>query len=84
LTFSLPAQAATETLDQFQNGPSSVELAGQMAQTFTAGMTGQLDRVSLATDASPATFTVQVESASGTFPAGTAVLGTSNFRGNYL
>ena len=56
LTFSRPAQAATETLDQFQNGTSGVERVGQMAQTFTAGMTGQLDRISLATDASPATF----------------------------
>jgi len=84
LTFSLPAQAATDTLDQFQNGTSGVELAGQMAQTFTAGMTGQLDRVSLATDTSLATFTVQLESVSGTFPAGTAVLGTSSFSGSYL
>ena len=84
LTFSLPAQAATETLDQFQNGTSGVELAGQMAQTFTAGMTGQLDRVSLSTDTQSATFTVQLESVSGTFPAGTAVLGTSTFSGSYL
>ena len=84
LTFSLPAQAATDTLDQFQNGTSGVELAGQMAQTFTAGMTGQLDRVSLATDTNLATFTVQLESVSGTFPAGTAVLGTSSFSGSYL
>lgn len=83
LTFSLPAQAATDTLDQLQNGTSSVELAGQMAQTFTAGITGQLDRVSLAADTSFATFTVQLESVSGTFPDGTAVLGTSSFSGSY-
>src|ERR1700730_2876909 len=55
-----------------------------MAETFTAGMTAQLDRVSLAPDASAATFTVQLESVSGTFPASTAVLGTSTFSGSYL
>jgi len=84
LSFALPAQAATDTLDQFQNTTSGVEMTGQMAQTFTAGMTGQLDRVSLAADTSFATFTVQLESVSGPFPAGTAVLGTSSFSGSYL
>src|SRR5229473_1229646 len=84
MSFALPAQAATETMDQFQLSNSGVESVGQMAQTFTAGITGQLDRVSLATDTSLATFTVQVESVSGTFPAGTTVLGTSNFSGSYL
>ena len=82
LALSLPAQAApTETMDQSQLSTSGVELAGQMAQTFTAGMTGQLDRVSLATDTSLATFTVQVESVSATFPAGTTVLGTNTTSG---
>src|SRR6266853_5175791 len=84
MSFALPAQATTDTMDQFQLSNSGVELWGQMAQTFTAGMTGQLDRVSLSTDTSLATFTVQVESVSGTFPAGTTVLGTSNFSGSYL
>ncbi len=84
LSFAVPAQAATDTLDQSQTSTSGLESAGQMAQTFTAGTTGQLDRVSLATDTSLATFTVQVESVSGTFPAGTTVLGTSNFSGSYL
>ena len=81
MSFALPAQAATETMDQFQLSNSGVETAGQMAQTFTAGMTGQLDRVSLSTDTSLATFTVQVESVSGTFPAGTTVLGTNSTLG---
>ncbi len=84
LSFAVPAQAATDTLDQSQTSTSGLESVGQMAQTFTAGITGQLDRVSLATDTSLATFTVQVESVSGTFPAGTTVLGTSNFSGSYL
>src|SRR5229473_1840264 len=85
MSFVLPAQATTtDTMDQFQLSNSGVETAGQMAQTFTAGVTGQLDRVSLSTDTSLATFTVQVESVSGTFPAGTTVLGTSNFSGSYL
>ena len=84
LSFAVPAQAATDTLDQSQTSTSGLESVGQMAQTFTAGITGQLDRVSLATDTSLATFTVQIESVSGTFPAGTTVLGTSNFSGSYL
>src|SRR5258708_4939829 len=82
MSFVLPAQATTtDTLDQFQLSNSGVETAGQMAQTFTAGMSGQLDRVSLSTDTSLATFTVQVESVSGTFPAGTTVLGTNSTSG---
>jgi hypothetical protein len=84
LSFALPAQAATDALDQFQNSNNGVENAGQMAQTFTAGMTGQLDRVSLAADASSATFAVQLDSVSGTFPAGTTVLGTTSFSGSYV
>jgi hypothetical protein len=84
LSFALPAQAATDTLDQFQNTTSGVEVAGQMAQTFTAGTTGQLDRVSLVTDTSSATFAVQLDSVSGTFPAGTTVLGTSSFSGSLV
>jgi PKD repeat protein len=84
LSFALPAQAATDTLDQFQNSTSGVELAGQMAQTFTAGMTGQLDRVSLAADTGSATFAVQLESVSGNFPAGTTLLGSSSFSGSFV
>src|SRR5258708_19082492 len=82
MSFVLPAKATTPaTLDQFQLSTSGVEPAGQMAKTFTAGMSGQLDRVSLSTDTSLATFTVQVESVSGTFPAGTTVLGTNSTSG---
>jgi len=83
LSFALPAQAATDTLDQFQNGTNGVESTGQMAQTFTAGMTGQLDRVSLAADTAFSSFTVQVDSFSGTFPAAIAVLGTGSYSGSY-
>jgi PKD repeat protein len=82
LALSLPAQAATDTLDQSQNSALGLENAPQMAQTFTAGMTGQLDRVSLAMDTGFSTFTVQLESVSGTFPAGTAVLGTASYNGS--
>jgi PKD repeat protein len=84
LALSLPAQAATDTLDQFQNSTLGLENAPQMAQTFTAGMTGQLDRVSLAMDTGFSTFTVQLESVSGTFPAGTAVLGTASYSGSFV
>ena len=50
LSFALPAQAVTDTLDQSQTLTSGAEIVPWMAQTFTAGMTGQLDRVSLATN----------------------------------
>src|ERR1700752_3646285 len=84
LSFALPVQAATDVLDQSQTSTAGLESVGQMAQTFTAGITGQLDRVSLSTDTSSATFTVQIYSVVGTFPAGLTLLGTSSFSGSYL
>ena len=83
MLLALPAEAVIETMDQAQTSTLGVENTGQMAQTFTAGMTGQLDRVSLAMDASSSTFTVQLESVAGTFPAGTAVLGTTSYSGSF-
>lgn len=83
---SLPAQAATaDTLDQSQTlvTTGSQQLA-LMAQTFTAGMTGQLDRVSLAADtlySMPVKANIQIQSldAKG-LPSGTA-LGSTPFQG---
>jgi hypothetical protein len=83
LSFALPAQAATETLDQSQPLNGGLESVGQMAQTFTAGITGQLDRVSLSSDAGFAAGTVSIQTVSGTFPAGT-VLGTNSYSVSYL
>lgn len=83
LSFALPAQAVTDTLDQAQPLTMGLESVGQMAQTFTAGITGQLDRVSLPTDTGFAAGTVQIQTVSGTFPAGT-VLGTTSFSASYL
>jgi len=80
LSFAVPAEAATDALDQSQNLTIGAELAPWMAQTFTAGMTGQLDRVSLATSMVAGSGTVAVQSVTGTFPAGT-VLGTTSFSG---
>lgn len=60
-----PVQAATtnDTLDQSQTVMISLERTGLMAQTFTAGKSGTLDRVSLASDTSfgAATETVQIQ-----------------------
>ncbi len=84
LSLSLPAQAAADSLDQFQFATTSFQPAPQMAQTFTARMTGQLDRVQLASDT--LTFngivrlTVQIQSATEAGPSGT-VLGTTSFLG---
>ena len=80
LSFALPAQAVTDTLDQSQTLASGAEIVPWMAQTFTAGMTGQLDRVSLATYMYAGSGTVAVQSVTGTFPAGTT-LGTMSFSG---
>jgi hypothetical protein len=80
LSLGLPVQAATDTLDQSQTLTIGAELAPWMAQTFTAGMTGQLDRVSLVTAMVAGSGTVAIESVTGVFPAGT-VLGTTSFSG---
>jgi PKD repeat protein len=78
LSLALPVQAVTGTLDQSQNLTIGGEQTPWMAQTFTAGMTGQLDRVSLATSMVAGSGTVTIQSVTGTFPAGTD-LGTMSF-----
>jgi hypothetical protein len=81
LAFALPAQAVTDTLDQSQSLTTGSEASPWMAQTFTAGMTGQLDRVSLATYLQySGSGTVAIQSVTGAFPAGTT-LGTTFFSG---
>jgi PKD repeat protein len=82
LSFSVPAQAVTDVVDQSQTLTLSAESVGQMAQTFTAGMTGRLDRVSLYSASSFASGTIQIQTVSGVFPAGT-VLDTTSFGGSY-
>src|SRR5437588_6784030 len=82
ISASAPAQATTDALDQSQvliiSYQNSLKL---LAQTFTAGATGGLDRVSLAADTTFANIsvTIQTVSANGA-PSGT-VLGMSNFSG---
>src|ERR1019366_986480 len=50
LSLSMPAPAATDVVDQSQTNTSGFENTTQMAQTFTAGMTGRMDLVSLSSD----------------------------------
>ncbi len=83
LAFSVPAQATTDVVDQSQTNTSGFENTTQMAQTFTAGMTGRLDRVSLSSDTGFASGSVQIQSVTGAFPAGT-VLATTSFSASYL
>ena len=83
LSFTLPAQAATDVVDQSQTLNGGLESVGQMAETFTAGMTGQLDRVSLSTDTGFAAGTVSIQTVTGTFPAGT-VLGSTPYNVSFL
>lgn len=78
-----PAQAAGDVLDQSQQVVTSFNsLRSPMAQTFTAGTNGQIDRVSLmvATTSGAVAATVQIQSVSAGKPNGT-VLGTSSFAG---
>jgi PKD repeat protein len=79
LSLALPVQAALPgALDQSQNLTIGAEQAPWMAQTFTAGMSGQLSGVSLATSMVAGSGTVTIQSVTGTFPAGMA-LGTMSF-----
>lgn len=83
LSLSVPAQAATDVVDQSQTNTFGFENTTQMAQTFTAGMTGRMDLVSLSSDAGFASGVVQIQSVTGAFPAGT-VLGSTSFSASYL
>jgi PKD repeat protein len=80
LSLALPVEAATDTLDQSQNLTIGAEQTPWMAQTFTAGMTGQLDRVSLASFTLAGAGTVTIQSLTGVFPAGSD-LGTTSLSG---
>lgn len=82
LSLTLPVQAATDSVDQSQTISTSFQRLGLMAQTFTAEVSGDVDRVSLASDTSFGfvKLTVQIQSVSGGAPSGT-VLGSSSFQG---
>ena len=78
------AQASGDALDQSQTVATGANsLRTPMAQTFTAGSTGSIDRVSLmvATMSGPVTAAVQLQTVSGGKPSGN-VLGTSTFSGS--
>jgi len=79
-----PVQAAGDAIDQSQliaTGANS--LRTPMAQTFTAGATSNIDRVSLmiSTTVGAVTATVQLRTVSGGKPTAT-VLGSSSFTGS--
>ena len=82
LASAIPAQAAGDTPDQslLMNPPRSQQSnLPVLAQTFTAGVTGQVDRVSLQSDSAGGfpgvTVTIQNVAADGT--PGSQVLGTA-------
>lgn len=83
VSFAFPAQAAADALDQSQTLLLNSQRLSLMAQTFTAGSSGQLDRVSLASDTSFGTvrlnLSIQTLAPSGA-PSGTA-LATTTFLG---
>jgi hypothetical protein len=84
LVSSLPAYAAGDTLDQAQTLTIGLQRQIPMlAQTFTAGMSGKLDRVSLAYDTSSTTnlrVSIQTTGANGA-PSGTAIAGPVAWQG---
>ena len=85
LAIAAPAGAAVDTLDQFQTDTktSVTDNNTQMlAQTFTAGMTGQIDRVSVFIGQNFTTGggTVEIQSATGGLPSGTT-LGSASYAG---
>jgi hypothetical protein len=81
LAVTVPAQAAGDAIDQSQQVATGANsLKSPMAQTFTAGANGQVDRVSLMI-AGSVSATVQIETVTGGKPSGT-VLGTSTFTGS--
>ena len=88
LAIAVPAQATTDTLDQSQTlTMSSQRQITFLAQTFTAGMSGQLDRVSLAADTTTGfaniRVSIQTVSASGT-PSGTTLGSPSALSGSFV
>src|SRR5215471_7187981 len=78
LTSIVSAQAA-DTLDQKQALDTGANtLRTPMAQTFTAGSTGQIDRISLEQFFPSLTETVQIQAVTNGKPNG-SVLGSSSF-----
>ena len=81
LAVAFPAQAATDSLDQAQTSMAFPQSLGLMAQTFTAGTTGPLDRVSLASYTGFAKISISIQSvATDGTPSGTD-LGSTSFMG---
>jgi len=82
MSMAVPVQAVTDSVDQSQTISTSFQRLGLMGQTFTAGVSGEVDRVSLASDTSFGfvRLTVQIQSVTGGAPSGT-VLGSSSFSG---
>src|SRR5438270_2541937 len=87
LAASLPAHGAADTLDQAQT--LTIGLQRQipvLAQTFTAGMSGRLDRVSIAYDTTGSTsvrVSIQTTAASGA-PSGTPIAGPAAWQGTVV
>jgi hypothetical protein len=80
---AVPAQAADQTDQSQPFFTGSQAFATPMAQTFTAGGSGAVDRVSLMVSSSTGatSISVQLQSTTGGKPSGT-VLGTSTFNGS--
>jgi hypothetical protein len=86
LAFAMPAQALTDSLDQslvlasFSNWQSGVNF---MAQTFTPGVSGQVDRVSLPINTTNTfgTFTVSINTVSASKPTATSLGSAPKFAG---
>ena len=88
LAVALPAQATTDTLDQSQTLTFSLQRQiSFLAQTFTAGMSGQLDRVSLASDTTTGfaniRVSIQTVTSSGA-PSGTTLGSSTAFTGGFV
>jgi PKD repeat protein len=86
LALATPAQASTDTVDQslvLSNAFSSQSGINFMAQTFTAGLSGGIDRVSLpvSTLNSFGKFTVSIYSVSSGKPTATALGSAPTFSG---
>jgi hypothetical protein len=82
LTLPAPAAALADTLDQSQtvaNSSVTVPNTQMLAQTFTAGMSGQLDKLSLFIGQQFASGgeSIQVQSVAGGKPSGVVLGGTS-------
>jgi len=87
LAVALPAQATTDTLDQSQTLTFGLQRQiPLLAQTFTAGMSGQLDRLSLAADISGfAIIRVSIRTVTSTgSPSGTTLGSPTAFSGSFV